>query len=294
MIAASAVCFGLMPLFVRELQGLGMTGAKIALYRFGFSAVFLVPFLPFDRQKRGSALLLTGTGVVLGLSLIGYLDAINAAPVAAAGVIYMTYPVFAVLFAWMLLRQPFARRSFLAAGLVLGAAALLLDPSSLSPDVFKVLLWAIPMPVAMGFAIVVLIGLSGRLTSLERAACALSGSVLGLLPMVFVEGQGAILPASPREWTLIVLMGLATALGPQLLYTFACQAVGPVRSAAAGSVELPVMFALGWLVFGEAVGIRELVSASLVLSAILVAPAIRPRLPRDNAVAAEVSLKKVS
>lgn len=277
MIVASAICFGLMPLFIRELQGEGLGASKIALYRFGFSALFLAPFLPLNRHKLNSALLLTGAGIVLGLSLIGYLDAIKAASVAAAGVVYMTYPVFAVLFAWLLLRQRFTGRSLLAAGLVLAAAVLLLDPSSLSPEVFKVLLWAVPMPVAMGFAIVVLSGLSGNLTSLERAACALTGSVLGLLPLAIIEGEGAILPASTREWTLIVLMGLVTALGPQLLYTFACQAVGPVRSATAGSVELPVMFALGWYAFGETVGVRELVSACLVLSAILVAPGIATR-----------------
>ncbi|MDN3718611.1 hypothetical protein QW131_03680 [Roseibium salinum] len=35
------------------------------------------------------------------------------------------------------------------------------------------------------------------------------------------------------------------------------------------------MFLVGWLVFGEEVGLREAVSALLVLSAILAAPAIR-------------------
>lgn len=273
-IAASAISFGLVPMFVRELQGLGTGPATIALYRYGFSALFLLPFLPLQREKRGGALLLMGSGIVFSLSLIGYLEALGTAPVAAAGVVYMSYPVFAALFAWILLRQALGWRSFAAAALVISAAALLLDPSSLSPEVFSALVWAIPAPVAFGFLVVVLSGLAGQLNSLERTACGLTGSIIGLLPLALQEGQGSVLPATTGEWGLVLVMGLVTALIPQLMFTFACQRVGPVRTAAAGSFELPTMFLVGWLVFGENLGTREIVSAALVLTAILVAPSI--------------------
>ncbi len=273
-IVASATCFGLVPVFVRELQALGAGPATVALYRFGFSALFLLPFVPLARHKRGSAMLVAAAGAVMGLSTIGYLSAMNRAPVAAAGVVYMSYPVFAALFAWGLLRQALALRSFAAAGLVLLAAALLLDPSSLSPDAFSALLWAIPAPVAFGFLVVVLSGLAGRLNALERTVCGLLGSIAGLLPLALQEGHGSMLPASPEQLELIVLMGLTTALIPQLLFTVACRKVGPVRTAAAGSFELPTMFLVGWLFFGETVGVREALTAALVLSAILIAPAI--------------------
>ncbi|MES0807932.1 DMT family transporter [Roseibium sp. SCPC15] len=273
-IVACAVCFGLVPVFVRELKELGAGPASIALYRYGFSAFMLLPFLPLERHKRGSALLLAGAGAVLGLSLIGYLEAISNAPVAAAGVVYMSYPVFASLFAWILLKQSPSLRSFAAAGLVLGAAALLLDPSLLSPEVMSSLLWAIPAPVAFGFLVVVLSGLSGQLNSLERTACGLVGALVGLTPVALQEGQGTLLPASSSQWGLIIVMGLMTALVPQVLFSFACQKVGPVRASAAGSFELPTMFLVGFFVFGESVGVREALSAALVLSAILLAPSI--------------------
>jgi drug/metabolite transporter (DMT)-like permease len=284
-IAASAACFGLVPIFVRELQGLGMGAATIALYRYGFSVIFLLPFLPREKHKCGSALLMAGAGCVLGLSLIGYLEALQTAPVAAAGVVYMSYPVFAALFAFLLLRQALTWRSLAAAGLVVSAAALLLDPATLSPEVFHALLWAAPAPVAFGFLVVVLSGLAGALNSAERTVCGLTGSVIGLLPLAIHEGQGSVLPSTGAEWGLIVTMGLATALVPQMLFTVACQKVGPVRTAAAGSFELPTMFLVGWLVFGEAIGAREIVSALLVLSAILVAPAIIPKTGQSGEIA---------
>jgi drug/metabolite transporter (DMT)-like permease len=273
-IAASAVCFGLVPIFVRGLQDTGAGPATIALYRYGFSVLFLIPFLPFEKRKRGGALLVMGAGLVLGLSLIGHFEAIRVAPVAAAGVVYMSYPVFAALFAWVLLRQALTWRSFASAGFVVLAAGLLLDPSLLSPEAMKALLWAIPAPVAFGFLIVVLSGLAGELNALERTACGLLGSVVGLLPLALQEGHGSVLPSTAGQWGLVVAMGLGTALIPQILYTVACQKVGPVRTAAAGSFELPAMFLVGWQVFGETIGVREVLSAALVLSAILIAPSI--------------------
>ncbi|MCV0426373.1 MAG: DMT family transporter [Roseibium sp.] len=273
-IATCAIFFGLVPAFVRELQGLGTGPATIALYRYGFSALVLLPFIPLEKNKRGGALLLASAGAVLGLSLIGYLEAITVAPVAAAGVVYMSYPVFASLFAWLLLKQAPTFRSFAAAGLVLGAAALLLDPATLSPAALSALLWAIPAPVAFGFLVVVLSGLAGELNSLERTVCGLLGSLIGLVPVAMYEGQGTLLPASSTEWGWVLLMGVVTALVPQVLFSFACQKVGPARTSAAGSFELPTMFLVGWLIFGESIGFREAMSAAMVLFAILVAPTI--------------------
>ena len=272
-IAMSAVCFGLVPLFVRDLQAEGSGPATIALYRYGFSALLLLPFLRLDRARLPHVLVYAGAGAVMGLSLIGYFDAMSSAPVAAVGVVYMSYPVFAALFAWLLLRQQLTMRSLAAAALVTGAAALLLDPAVLSPDDIAALVWAIPAPVAFGLLVVVMSGVAGRLTSTERAGWVLMGSVAGLLPLALREG--ALMPSSSGAWETVVTMGVVTALVPQLLYTVACQRVGPVRTAAAGSFELPTMFLVGWLAFGEAIGTREALSAALVLSAILLAPAVR-------------------
>lgn len=275
-IVVTAVGFGLVPVFVRELQGLGTGPATIALYRYVISVLVLLPFLPRERHKRGKALLLAGAGAIVGLSVIGYLEAISQAPLAAVGVVYMSYPAFAALFSLVLLKQALSWRTFAAIGLVLGAAALLLDPATLSPEALAALVWAIPAPIAFGFLIVVLSGMGGDLNPLERAVCTLIGAIAGLLPLALFEGGGSVLPSSFNEVWLIVLMGLVTALIPQIMYTIACQKIGPMRTAAAGSFELPTMFLIGWLVFGEAFGALEIVCAVLVLSAILVAPAPAP------------------
>lgn len=271
-IAASAVCFGLVPLFARMLQGQGMDPAAVALWRFGLSGLVTAPFLPRRRAVMGQAGLLLGAGIALGMGWSGYMRAMEIAPVGALGVIYMTYPVFALLFAWALLGQQPGARSLGAAALVLGAAGLLWGGGALSVEV---MLLALPAPVFFGLIIVVLSAMTPGLGALERVATGMLGSVLGLLPMVGQAGGGALLPVGAAGWGAVAALGVLTAVVPQVVYTLACPTVGPARAAAAGSFELPVMLAVGWLAFGEAIGLREAGAAVMVIGAIALAPAVR-------------------
>ena len=65
-----------------------------------------------------------------------------------------------------------------------------------------------------------------------------------------------------------------TALIPQYLYSTLASIIGPARLAMAGSFELPTMFLIGFMVFGESIGIIQILSAVLVMTAILITPAI--------------------
>lgn len=276
-IALTAVCFGLVPLFARQLQILGVDSSAIALYRYVFSAAVMLPFLPLARAKRREALLLVGAGLSMGLGWIGYLEALQVVPIAAASVIYMTYPLFTVLFAWVMISQRPTRRAMISGFVVLAAAALLFDPRALSTEGLTALLWSLPAPISFGFVIVVLSAMVPGLNPLERMACGMTGAVVGLAPLALSVGpEVVLLPAGVDQWLLIAGMGAVTALVPQLLYTLACPRVGPSRSAAAGSFELPTMFAVGWFAFGEVISSREVISASLVLIAIVLAPTVRP------------------
>ncbi|MBP5858474.1 DMT family transporter [Marivibrio halodurans] len=276
-IVVTAFCFGLVPLFARELQALGLNSPAIALVRYLFSAAVMLPFLPRAREKRGEALMLAGAGLFMGLGWVGYLEAVRHAPVAAAGVVYMSYPLFAVLFAWLLAGQKLGVRALGAGSLVLLAAGLVLDPSTLTDGAVAALLWSLPAPVGFGLIIVVLSALVRRLAVLERMACSMLGALIGLAPLTLSRTSLADIPLGGEALALIAGLGLVTALIPQLLYTIAAPMVGAARSAAAGSVELPTMFAIGWLAFGESIGPREWIAAALVISAVLLSPAVRPK-----------------
>ena len=54
-----------------------------------------------------------------------------------------------------------------------------------------------------------------------------------------------------------------------------------------GSVELPTMFVIGWLAFGETLGSAQLVAGALVLLAIALAPSLAGRAIEERDDAAE-------
>lgn len=273
-IALTSVCFGLVPLFARELQALGVGPASIALYRYLFTALVLLPFLPLARGKRRAAITMGFAGLCMGLGWIGYLEAIETAPVAAAGVVYMSYPLFALLFAWLLLGQRPGARAGLAALLILGGALILFQGESLGEGAITALLWSLPAPIGFGFIIVVLSSMTASLNPLERMASGMLGAILGLAPLAVTTEAAMLLPSGAGQWALVLAMGLVTALIPQFLYTVACPRVGAARAAAAGSFELPTMLIVGWLFFGEALGPQQAFAAALVLTAILLSPPV--------------------
>jgi drug/metabolite transporter (DMT)-like permease len=137
----------------------------------------------------------------------------------------------------------------------------------------------LPAPATFGFIVLVLCALTPNLTALEKLAAGMAGSALGLAPKALTQEPGTVLPQTAEGWVWIAGLGLVTALLPQLIYTLAAPKLGPARASAAGSFELPTMLAIGWIAFGETLGLRGAVASALVLAAIALSPAIRPARP---------------
>lgn len=275
-IAFTSVCFGLVPLFGRVLLEIGLSPEAIALYRFCLALPLALAFLPRRRAALKPVVALAAAGLAGGLGWTAYLDALDDVPVASAGVLYMSYPLFVVLLARLLVGQAVTARAALGAGLVLAGAFIVNAPGSVAAEQWLVLLGSLPAPV--GFAvIVVLLSTVGRdLSTLERWSAICVGHVMGLLPAALLTSGGALAPDSVRGWAWVAALALVTATVPQMLYTLASRSIAPARAATAGAVELPTMLAVGWIAFGESVGLREAAGAALVLAAILVTPAVTP------------------
>lgn len=272
-VTLACVSFGMVPLFARLLLEAGMSAAAIGFFRYAFSGIVMLPFLPLARNKRRDALRLISAGVLMGLGWVSYLHALDTVSVAVVGLIYMTYPVFALLLAWLLVRQTPTPRAWIGSALVLGAALVVFDGTASGAGSWALLL-SLPAPILFALIIVVLTCLTPTLSSVEKLSCGMVGSVVGLAPIVALTDPAAFLPRDDEVWLTILAMGLVTALIPQLLYTIAAPRIGPGRAAAAGAVELPTMIVLGWLAFGETVGVREIAASGLVLAAILLVPPI--------------------
>jgi drug/metabolite transporter (DMT)-like permease len=268
----ASIGFGLIPYFARSLTTDGMAPAAVAFYRYAFTALALSPFLRVPRAQRPVLLWGLGAGVVMGLGWIGYVRALALAPVSSVGVLYMTYPIFTLGLGWALFGDRPTRRGVLAAVMILGAAVIAAAPAAVSPAQLPALLISLAAPASFGLGINVLVHRLVRLPPLTRIASVSLGSVIGLAPLILTTAPAAVLPQGPSALALVLGIALIGALVPQLLYTICAPMVGAARTAMAGAVELPTLFATGWLAFGEPVGLAQWVACALIVAAIVLTP----------------------
>lgn len=266
----ASICFGLVPYFSRGLTEQGVAPYAVAFYRYIVTAILLLPVLIIHRNAWREIAWGLSAGAVMGLGWIGYVTALETLPASTVGVLYMTYPVFTLIIAWALFADTPTRRALFASGLITLAALIAGSPASVPIQHIPTLLMSLAAPIGFGFGICVLVHRLSRIAPLARIASVSLGSVLGLLPLMLNADVAKLLPQGQSDWILIVGIGLVTALVPQLIYTICSPLIGASQTAVVGSIELPTMFAVGFLAFGEAITTPQAVACALVLGAIAI------------------------
>jgi drug/metabolite transporter (DMT)-like permease len=280
LVVFACFCFGTIPYFARSLTDAGMASYAVAFYRYGLSALVLSPLL---LRLRAAHLKIAIWGVIsgmgTGLGWIGYVEALKTVPVSTAGVLYMTYPVFTLLIGWAWFRDIPSKRAISAGLIVILAALLASSPAAVEPRHLPALLVSLAAPISFGLSINILIHKLTPLPALARISTFSLGASISLVPLLLWSTPQQVLPQNPDDWLLIGGLAFGTALIPQLLYTGFAHRIGLARSAVAGSIELPTMFLIGWLVLGESIGPMQWLACLLVTLAILLTPAqARPNL----------------
>lgn len=263
-----AALFGLTAYFARALGEAGLAGPAIAAWRFGLAAVVLFPVLALSSIRRGEVLWGLGGGALLGVGWIGYVEALQVLPVAEVAVLFMTYPFFTILFAAVFFRERPHWRSLLAAAIVLVAAAIATEPGRIAAD--PAILFALAAPAAYGMLLNILARKLGGAPPLSAVAAVALGALLGVAPLLPGVPLGALIPSAPVIWVGVLAAGVLTALLPQLLYVRFAPRVGAVRTAIAGSAELPAQVMCGVVAFGEPLTLSIGAAMALVLAAILI------------------------
>jgi len=266
-----SLMMGTVPIFARELTDGGMAPVAVVFYRNIAGLIVLGAFLRVTREKRRAFMWGLGMGAAMGLGWTSYVEALEVVPVATAGVLYMSYPIFAILFAWVLFRDIPHPRALWGAVVVIGAAALALGPE-INGEHGKKLLIMIAAPVSFGFAVAVVTNRLGSLKATERVVALSIGSAVGLGPLMLSLPAAESAPSTTRAWFLVAGIGLTTGVVPQLIYSLVAPAVGAARAALAGTIELPTMFVVGWLVFDEPFTAARVIAGLLVVGVIVAVP----------------------
>ncbi|MEM8709022.1 MAG: DMT family transporter [Actinomycetota bacterium] len=270
LVVLTSILMGSVPVFARELTDAGLSAVSVSFYRNLLGTVVLFRLLRFDGPRRVATFWALGAGVGMGLGWTAYVRAVEVMPVSTAGVIYMSYPLFAIVLAWGLFRQVPATRSLISGLVVLAATIVAMGPE-IGGDT-EVVVLAFAAPLSFGFAVAVLTEKLATLRPIERVAPIAFGSTIGLLPIMATQTFDESIPADLTTWAYAVGIALFTAIGPQWMYSAAAPNVGPARAAIAGSTELPMMFLVGYLWFDETLTWQQGLAGLMVLGAILIVP----------------------
>ena len=278
-VGATSLAYASVAIFVRQLTDAGMSVVAVAFFRFALTALVLVRFVNLSAPKRSATAWGLVSGAAMGGGWIVYVRTIDTADVAIAGVVQMTYPLFSLAAAWLFFAVRPTSRSSGSAALIVVAAAVGLGlgtGAGLSPLLFVA-------PASFGFSIAVLTERLGPLDPFERLASVTVGASVAMSPLLFTLRVDQVVPDSVGTAAWVLAIGAVSALIPMTFYAAAAPVIGTSRTAAAGSAELPTMFLIGSVVFGEAILGSHLVAAAIILAAIALSrstpstiPSVRP------------------
>ena len=94
------------------------------------------------------------------------------------------------------------------------------------------------------------------------------GASIAMSPLLLTLPIGQVVPTSIGATGWVVAIGAISALVPMTFYAAAAPIIGTARTAAAGAFELPTMFLIGAVLFGEAIHGRHLIAAAIIVAAI--------------------------
>ena len=285
-VAGSALFWGLWWLPLRALAERGLPGGWASLAVYAVAAAALVPFAWTQRARlRAGGWNLFWSGFLFGLVLVLWNHAVLVGEVVRVVLLFYLAPVWATLFALILLNQRIGPARVLAIVLGLSGAAVVLGFEA-----------GLPLPGSLGDWLGLLSGILFALSvTVARKAPEVSGfdrtfvsfacAALVAVPMALATGPGpsagAMVQAMVHALPLAAAIGLLWVLPGTWLLLWGAAHLDPGRVSILLMIEVIAAAASASLLTDEPFGWREAAGCVLILSAGLVeaAPDLRNRRP---------------
>ena len=297
----AAVGFGILGPLARFASDAGFTAVSFALWRATASATALVVFLALGvalgrvPTRRLTAigrlewLQLLAMGAFVAGTTISLFFAFERTTIAAALIVFYTFPVWVALAAAPVFGEHLGPRKLAAMALSgVGLVLLLASPSEAEDGAIDLIGVGLALAASLcqtGFA---LVGAGGfrSVPPLQSAALLRTFSLLiyllALVPLLILLGQGATITdplGSVEAWMLILTAGVLGAAIPAVLIISGYRRVGPTRGAVLMLVEPVTGVFLAALLLAEQPTLLQLAGGLLVLigaALVQLAPVSRP------------------
>src|SRR4051812_35289364 len=284
-VLASAVAYGVMPVFGKLAFEAGVGVATLLFLRFViaapilWTAVALRGALPRDRGPVLRALALGAVGYAMQAGL--YFMALKRMDAGPLSLILYSYPALVTGAAILLRRESASRRRLVA--LVTASGGLVLVLAGAGVASLDLAGCALGAGAALTYTTYILVsdGVTKTLEPLPLAALVSTGAMVTL--GVVAAGTGALdLGFEPVGWLWLGLAALVSTVGAVVLFFSGMSRVGPSSAAILSTLEPPVTVALVFVTFGEALGAVQLLRALAVLAAAGVGHPPGPRAPATD------------
>jgi drug/metabolite transporter (DMT)-like permease len=275
LVLASAVAFGVMPIFGKLAFEAGVGVATLLFVRFAiaapvlWAAVALRGAVPtaVDRGVLGRAFALGAVGYAMQAGL--YFLALRRMDASVLSLILYSYPALVTGAAILLGRESANRRRLVA--LVTASGGLVLVLAGAGAGDFDLAGMALGVGAALTYTTYILVsdGVTAELEALPLAALVSTGAGVSLGVVAFATGA-IDLGFEASGWLWLALAALISTVGAVVLFFSGMSRVGPSTAAILSTLEPPVTVALVFLTFGEALGVVQLLGALAVLGAAVI------------------------
>lgn len=274
------VCIGFSPIFVR----LSETGPVASAF---WRVLLVLPLFYMTMVRNTNKRIKKGEDVSTfkfskkiwwGLALSGFFFAADLAfwhwaivrtSVAMATLLSNLMPVFVAVGAHFIFKERLTRTFYIGMGLALSGAVLLAGGTSNEGQLFGNAL-AVITAVFYGAYILSVRWLRRGVDTSAIMFWTGVVSVVVLLPLALATGE-AILPASAHGWYILFGLAFTSQFMGQGLITYSLAHLPSAFGAISLLIQPVVAAAVAWELFGEALGVWELLGAMIVLSGIVLA-----------------------
>lgn len=282
----AAVTYGLNPLFALPLMARGMDTSSILFFRY----VLAIPVIALMMAWRGARfrvprrqlVILLFLGALMGLSSLGLFESYRYMDAGIASTLLFVYPVMVAFIMAVFFHEKLTQPVVIAVVLAFGGITLLYrgeDGATLS---LLGTMWVFISALTYALYIVGVnrSGLSRIPTLTVTFYVLIAGMAVFAVNILWTGTFTA--PAGWLGWGSVSCLALLPTALSLVCTTKAISAIGSTPTAILGAMEPVTALVIGSTVFGERLTARSLAGVALILAAVILVIAARPRRPRPR------------
>ena len=269
-IAASALCFGSMPIFARAAYAAGADPGTLLLLRFSIAAaimwvVFAVRRARLPRGRALAALVAMG-GVGYAGQAFCYFTALTLASAGLTALLLYLYPALVAILSRVVFRHPLSAVQAGAIAMALAGTALTIgrlgDGRPLG--IFFALL------AAFIYAVYIMTGSRLPRGVGSTASTAIVTSSAAVVYGAVAAVHGVRLPSGASGWLAILAIAVLGTVVAIAFFLAGLSRLGPVRASTYSTLEPAFTLVLAALLLGEGVTVLRVAGGALILAAVVI------------------------